>query len=128
MPVWQVPLNVYKQFAVSLAELEEKVYPCGAIGRYLFEQMVEFNNQRGGEPAWPHGEIWCLGDQGTIAVLMEEEGYMEHYDMVPAPLFELSTMKYIHSQSNRPIRVYKKLNDRLTLEDFFCKLRLNYRK
>ena len=37
-------------------------------------------------------------------------------------------MKYIHGQENRKIRVYHKLNDRLTLEDFFCKLQLNFPK
>lgn len=43
MPLWQIPLGTYKQFAVSLAELQLKVMPCGEIGKYLFEQLVEFN-------------------------------------------------------------------------------------
>ncbi len=37
--VWQVPMGVYKMFGVSLAELQLKVKPCGAIGRYLFEEL-----------------------------------------------------------------------------------------
>lgn len=126
MPVWQIPMNVYKQMAVSLAELELKVYPYGEIGAYLFEQMIELNNQYGIVQAWPHGEMWGLGDQGTISVLMEEQSQTDSYDIIPAPIIDKVTMKYIHSKKNRTIRIYKKLNDRLTLEDFFCKLRLNF--
>lgn len=128
MPLWQVPMNVYKQMTVSLAELQLKVRPYGQIGRYLFEQMAEFNVHAADSPNWPHGEIWGLGDQGTIAVLMEENEKTDGYEMIPAPRFDTETMKYIHGQENRKIRVYHKLNDRLTLEDFFCKLQLNFPK
>lgn len=44
-PLWQILMGVYKRFAVSLAELQLKVRPCGAIGRYLFEQLVAFNEK-----------------------------------------------------------------------------------
>ena len=126
MPLWQVPMNVYKQMTVSLAELQLKVRPYGKIGRYLFTQMAEFNEAAAGDAHWPHGEIWGLGDQGTIAVLMEESEKTDGYEILPAPSVDPQTMKYIHGQGNRKIRVYHKLNDRLTLEDFFCKLQLNF--
>lgn len=125
VPVWQVTKSLYKVMAVSLAELQLKVEPCGAIGKYLFEQMVDFNEYAAGyEMAWPHGEIWGLGDQGTIAVLMEELE-KESYHMVPAPRVA-EDMHYIHGQGNREIRVYDYLDARLTLEDFFAKLKLNF--
>lgn len=126
MPVWQVPMNVYKQMGVSLAELQLKVMPCGEIGHYLFTQMVEFNMKLADDPHWPHGEIWGLGDQATIAPLMEEQEKTDSYDLVEAPEFDLETMKYIHGKGHRKIRVYHTLNARLTLEDFFCKLRINF--
>lgn len=47
------------------------------------------------------------------------------YDMVPAPRIA-EDMTYIHGQDNREIRVYKYLDARLTLEDFFAKLALNF--
>lgn len=128
MPLWQVPMNVYKQMSVTLAELELKVKPYGEIGNYLFTQMAELNLKLADFPTWPHGEIWGLGDQATIAVLMEENEKTDIFEMVPAPCFDVETMKYIHGQNNREIRVYHKLNDRLTLEDFFCKLQLNFPK
>ena len=127
VPVWQVPMSLYKVMAVSLAELQLKVRPCGEIGKYLFEQMVDFNHVAAKyEMAWPHGEIWGLGDQGTIAVLMEELEKVS-YDLVPAPRIA-EDMTYIHGQNNREIRVYNYLDARLTLEDFFAKLQLNFGK
>lgn len=127
VPVWQVPMSLYKVMAVSLAELQLKVRPCGEIGKYLFEQMVDFNHVAAKyEMAWPHGEIWGLGDQGTIAVLMEELEKVS-YDLVPAPRIA-EDMTYIHGQNSREIRVYNYLDARLTLEDFFAKLQLNFGK
>ena len=125
VPVWQVPMSLYKVMAVSLAELQLKVRPCGKIGKYLVEQLVDFNHVAAKyEMDWPQGEIWGLGDQGTIAVLMEELEKVS-YDMVPAPRIA-EDMTYIHGKDNREIRVYKYLDARLTLEDFFAKLALNF--
>lgn len=122
MPVWQVPMDVYKQFRVSLAELEYKVYPCGEIGRYLFEQMAELNERLGGRPGWPHGEMWELGDQGSLAVLLQDHTF--GFEMKPAPRIA-SDGSYIHRQIDKNIRVYHTVDVRLTLEDFFSKLALN---
>lgn len=127
MPVWQIPMNVYKKYTVSLAELEYKVYPCGEIGRYLFEQMAEFNLQLADVKHWPHGEIWNLGDQGCLAALMQEKEQTSDYEMKSAPRIAPDG-KYIHNQGYRDIRVYHDTDNRLILEDFFCKLALNYRK
>ncbi len=126
MPLWQLPKNVYKQMAVSLAELEYKVRPCGKIGEYLCDQMNELNLQLAKSPVWPHGEIWGLGDNSAIAALMAEYEKEDDYQMLEAPRVEKESLRYIHSTGYRPIRVYHHVNDRLTLEDLFCKLRLNF--
>ena len=126
VPVWQIPMGLYKQFAVSLAELQLKVYPCGALGKYLFEQLVEANERFAKQNwLWPHGELWGLGDQGTVAVLMEELERVS-YDMVQAPTIR-EDLSYSFENSNRPIRVYRSVDVRLTLEDFFAKLAINFR-
>ena len=126
MPLWQIPMNAYKQMAVSLTELQAKVLPCGAIGKYLFEQMAELNEELGDNLNWPHGEIWGLGDNSAIAVLLEEREKTDSYDILEAPRVDPETFRYIHGTGYRKIRVYHTLNDRLTLEDLFCKLRINY--
>jgi len=126
MPVWQIPKNVYKQMAVSLAELQARVKPYGKIGKYLFEQMVEFNNNATKFPGWPHGEIWGLGDSPTISVLMEESEKTDIYDEVHAPNINYEDLSYEHNEVNRKIRVYKEVNARLTMEDFYAKMMLNF--
>lgn len=126
MPVWQIPITVYKQMAVSLAELQYFVSPCGEIGKYLVEQMVEFNNNCKDILPWPHGEIWGLGDSPTIGVLLEEAEKDDIYEMRPAPAIRYEDMSYDFSEKYRDIRVYHTVNARLTLNDFFAKLNINY--
>lgn len=125
IPLWQIPENVYKQMAVSLAELQYKVQPCGEVGNYLFQQMVDFNNKLDFYVPWPHGESWGLGDQCSITVLLEENN-RGNWEWQPAPQFS-KEMYYIHKQNNRPIRVYHTVDSRFTLEDFYAKLAINYR-
>lgn len=125
MPVWQIPVSAYRLTSVSLAELQCKVYPYGKIGKYLFEQIVEFNNRYNDTGVWPQGETWCLGDSTIIGALLAEEGRAELYEMIPAPTFD-SDMKYRQNTGNRKIRVYKEANTRLLIEDFFAKMSINY--
>lgn len=126
MPLWQIPENVYKQMEVSLAELQYRVQPCGEIGNYLFEQMVDFNERMHVYREWPHGESWGLGDQGTVTVLLEENN-RGNYEWIPAPRFS-KEMYYVHKQNARPIRVYHTLDARFTMEDFYAKLAINYKE
>lgn len=126
MPLWQVPKDVYKQISVSLTELQVRVKPYGEIGKYLFEQMVALNDECAGNFNWPHGETWALGDQATITVLLDEYE-KRNYVMKPAPCFN-EDMTYIHNLNNREIRVYHTLDSRMTMEDFYAKLALNFPK
>lgn len=120
--VWQVPKNVYEMMAVSLAELEYKVRPCGEIGAYLCDQL----NEHAHEPiprtsAFRTGETWVLGDNPSVGLLLYEHRF--EFDWVPAPLITRD-MSYVHTGLNRPIRVYRRVDSRLILEDMFAKLAL----
>lgn len=126
MPLWQVPKSVYKQFAVSLAELEIKVKPCGEIGKYLFTQMLDLNQALSSSRTWPHGETWGLGDEGCICALLEEAERKDGYTLMKAPRI-LDDMRYAPGRADRKIRVYHRMDVRLDLEDFFAKLQLNFR-
>jgi len=125
MPVWQIPLKAYRPFATSLAELQLKVRPCGELGKYLFEQLVEFNLQVNKWDLWPHGEMWTLGDEGCIAALLEDMNKDDNYEMIEAP-FVLPDGRYEFGHGNREIRVYNTLDARLDLEDLFAKLKINF--
>ena len=125
MPLWQVPTGTYKQFTVSLAELQVRVRPRGRLGRYLFEQMIGLNTALAGLPHWPHGETWCLGDEGVVCALLEDReragGWLER----PAPRIG-PDMRYLPGDPNRKIRVYHNMDVRLDLEDLYAKLQINF--
>lgn len=87
--------------------------------------MVEFNNHCK-EGFWLHGEIWGLGDSPTIGVLLEETEKTDGFDEIKAPTISYEDMSYSFEKKHRKIRVYKQLNARLTLGDFFAKLKLNF--
>ena len=120
--LWQVPRSTYKQMNVSLSELRYRVSVHGHIGAYLFQQMVNLNDSLGENPGFPHGESWCLGDQPTVGLLLEDKG-KKSYDLLPAPKVD-ETFAYIQQSSNRLIRVYHTLDVRMTMEDFYAKLAL----
>ena len=124
--LWQVPTGTYKQFAVSLAELQLRVRPFGKIGRYLFEQMAALNTSLASMPAWPHGETWCLGDEGVICALLEDRERRGGYSELPAPRIG-ADMRYLPGDDpGRLIRVYHAMDARLDLEDLYAKLAINY--
>ncbi len=117
LPLWQIPMDVTSVLKVSLAELQYRVEPCGEIGHYLFEQLVDVNNTHD----WPAGEMWVLWDVSVIGVLLDKFGF--HHEMKPAPSIS-PDMHYIHHGKNRSIRVYSRIEPRFILDDFYAKLAL----
>lgn len=124
IPLWQVPKNVYQKVLVSLAELECRVKPRGDIGSYLFAQLEEYQYQKftnAKNRSTKTGEQWCLGDSPAVGLLLFDHPHSHEWR--PAPEFSRD-MHYIHSGKNRAIRVYKDIEPRFIMEDFYCKLQL----
>ncbi len=124
MPLWQVPKNVYQKVLVSIAELECRVKPRGEIGDYLFTQLEEYQYKKFANPksrTSKTGEQWCLGDSPAVGLLLFDHPHS--YEWRPAPEFTRE-MYYIHNGKNRAIRVYKDIDPRFIMEDFYCKLEL----
>lgn len=123
--VWQIPQDVYATMEVSLSEIAWKIAPCGAIGSYLMEQLTQVNS----EEFNPHfllrtGENWTLGDNTTIAVLLENR-FRGHWYEAPAPLLT-EKLTYQSNPKGKMIRIYTGIDVRMTLEDFFSKMNLVY--
>ncbi len=116
--LWQVPRETYQQMLVSITELEMRVRPCGKLGEYLFDQLAEHARLHSNPPTRT-GETWILGDSPAVGLLLWEHPF--DYDWLPAPNFD-AEMRYIHERPNRPIRVYRKVDSRFILEDFYAKL------
>ena len=112
--VWQVPSSTYRTMGVSYAELIEKVYPQGEIGKYLVAQLIEHN-----AASRPHMEYRSLGDSPCIGIILDPDS--GRWTWRPAPTFD-KQMHYVHSGKYRPIRVYEQVNTRFIHEDLFAKL------
>ena len=123
--VWQTDQSVYCTLEVTLAELKRRVYPCGKIGRYLYEQLeaenhVEYNP----DFLLRTGENWTLGDNTTAAVLLMNR-WRGNWHMEHAPIIR-DDLTYQANPDGKPIRVYDSVDVRMTLEDLFAKLALAY--
>lgn len=114
LEVWQVPRSTYRTMGVTYAELIEKVYPQGEIGKYLVEQLLTHNAK-----TRPEMEYRSLGDSPCIGIILDPE--CGQFSWRPAPTFD-PQMHYIHTGQYRPIRVYENVNTRFIHEDFFAKL------
>lgn len=120
--VWQVPKNVYEMMPVTLAELEYRVAPYGAIGEYLLTQLVEHSMEEGPRKSpFRTGESWVLGDSPAVGLLLYEHRFC--FDWVQAPNIGVNG-EYIQTNRNRPIRVYRSIDSRLILEDMYAKIAL----
>ncbi|MEY8326090.1 nucleoside hydrolase [Lachnospiraceae bacterium 54-11] len=121
--VWQIPANVYNEVEISFADLALKVRPCGECGNYLFEQLLEMNEVLSQfDGIGRNGENWCLGDQPTVGVLLQNRD-RRNYHMQKAP-FIGDDFKYRPNPEGKEIRVYDSIDARLLLDDFYAKLRL----
>jgi len=123
-PLWQVPHNVYMSMRVSLAELAARVKPQGETGGWLWKQLIDFNQWASarlkGIP-WPKSEVWIMGDNPAVGLLLDDHEYA--YEERPAPALN-DDLSYKTVQGTRTIRVYQHIDSRFILEDFFAKLRL----
>ncbi len=115
LEVSQIPQSVYRQMTVGYAELYEQVHPCGRLGAYLVEQLVEYNARR--PMAMEHRS---LGDSPAVGVVLNPACGV--WEWRPAPEFAAG-MNYLHTGANRPIRVYSSIDSRFILEDMYAKLR-----
>ena len=123
--VWQTDQSVYCMLEVTLAELKSRVYPCGKIGRHLYEQLekenhVEYNPQF----LLRTGENWVLGDNTTAAVLLMSR-FRGNWHMEHAPIIK-EDLTYQANPDGKLIRVYDSIDVRMTLEDLYAKLALAY--
>lgn len=119
--LWLIPSNVYGTMHIGLAEIQRRIYPCGKIGKHLFENMIAYNMTPGAW--WTAGESWSLGDSPAVGVALEPN--CGQYVYREAPIF-LEDTTYRFEPGRPMIRVYTSINSRFILEDFIAKLELIY--
>lgn len=117
--LWQVPMDVYSTMHTSIAELQRRVQPCGAIGAHLFDQLIKYNATDWA--FWTPGESWSLGDSPVVGLAMNPR--CGRYTERPA-LQILPDTRYAPAEDTPIIRVYTSVDARFILEDMFAKLAL----
>ena len=123
MEIWQIPESVYGTMQVGFMELYDKIYPCGAIGKYLFEHLREVEAQMHnivpvcGSPheqaiGFPHEESWILGDSCAVGVLLFPHGGRYITQNITD-----------QASTGGKRRIYQWIDTRAILEDFFARLK-----
>lgn len=129
LPVWQVPRDVYRQLIVTQAELDERVRRAGPLGAWLMEQLDGILAMVAGLPPSAGlrvGETYVLGDS-PLVTLTALQTFFEP-DTASSPFVERPRPAitkdgwYGKPSRGKAIRVYTRIDTRLTFEDFYAKL------
>ncbi|WP_024287346.1 nucleoside hydrolase [Cellulomonas sp. KRMCY2] len=125
IPLWQVPRDAYRQAIMSVAELETRVRPHGAIGEHLVASLEAVNKMAAGH-GFDFGEVYILGDSPLVLLTalqssFEPDPSSSRYVTLSAPTID-DDGRYVARPDGRWIRVYTHLDLRLMLEDMVAKL------
>ena len=113
---------VFEMMGVSFAELQYRLCGKSKAGDYLFSRIIEeIDKESSLRSPFRTGETWVLGDSPAVGLVLYEHRW--EFDYVNAPVIG-DTMEYIPSKLNRPIRVYRRIDSRLILEDMYAKIAL----
>jgi hypothetical protein len=127
LQLWQVPRSSYRECLIGYAEILTKVKPMGAIGRFLYESIVNIYKWRNNSPP-SLGETYILGDQPLVTLTALQASFHPEpssstFVSRPAPNID-ENGSYEDNPKGRYIRVYTHTDVRLTFDDFFEKLAL----
>jgi inosine-uridine nucleoside N-ribohydrolase len=139
VPIWQVSDEVYRTCMVSDTELQAFVAPCGAIGGWLYNKVLELSATLGRKYKFNTGETWILGDSPLVVLTSLNDwvpasaprfAYTKtgssRYEDVAAPRVNLNGT-YAPRADGRTIRAYRSIDTRMMFSDFFAKLSVNFR-
>ena len=116
LTVWQVPSSTYRLIGVGYAELDARVAPHGRIGRYLVDQLREWNATHHSGPI----EHRSLGDSPAIGLMLNP--HSARFSQRPAPVFAADGSTTDVEDAARTIRVVENYDTRWLLEDMFHKI------
>lgn len=119
-PLVQITSRGYRRMAVPISQLANRVAPCGELGRYLYEELVEFAELHMAEKPWIMPEYWCLGDNSAVGLLLCPQ--TERSAALPRPSITAEGFYAGEGAAAGSVRVYESLDARPIIEDLFAKL------
>ncbi|WP_298394299.1 nucleoside hydrolase [Sphingobium sp.] len=127
--IWQVPRDAYRQLLFSNAELAE-VGAAGKVGAYLNERVMRIpalldRKSNGKMPGL--GETYIMGDSPLVTLTALQSSFQpdpssSDYVLTPCPRITDDGLYQDHSAGRR-IRVYRRIDVRLTFADMIAKFR-----
>lgn len=115
-PLWQVPQPAYRQMQASIAEMTADLRPISPLSRWLYDRFTA-------PPAFVDvAGAWPLGDSPLVLLTAISAESSQAVDR-PARRI-LDDGRYGSEIAGRSVRVYERLDVRLTFADFLAKLRL----
>lgn len=116
VPLWQVPQDAYRQMQFSIAGMGARLRTVSPLGSWLYGQFTH-------PPDFVDiGGAWPLGDCPTVlltAISSESSHYSDRLARAIGNDFACGV-----AISDRTIRVYDRLDARLTFDDFLALLQL----
>lgn len=139
--LWQVPANVYSMMRVSFADLRQNIYDCGKLGKWLCDQlwdtMTAFQDLRaagimrpdksdpGSYAGFANGEQWQLGDSPVVGLMLNAQIYDR--DVIGAPYINDDSTYTLRPDNPHKIAVYRSVDSQFIMNDFYAKLRYQYK-
>lgn len=123
LPIWQVPRDIYRTLMISHAELESGLAQAGPLGRYLLDRLERVIRLVPGHI----GETYILGDSPLVTLTalqssFEPDAASSDYLLRPTPRIT-GQAAYEAAPGARPMRLYTRIDTRLTFEDMIAKFR-----
>jgi inosine-uridine nucleoside N-ribohydrolase len=119
VPLWQIPQNAYRQMQYSIAALRTELRSVSPFGAWLYDRFTT-------PPGFIDiGGTWPLGDSPLAlltAISTESSESVEREWCRIQPDFS-----YGEPISGRNVRVFEKLDVRVTFDDFLALMRLHAR-
>jgi purine nucleosidase len=127
IPIWQIPRDAYRQVLLPYSSLLLKVKNQGETGDFLGKSVEKIMSSLT-SVNYLIGETYILGDSPLVLLTslqssFEADPSSSQYVLRPSPLINEQGLYEVNTKG-RNIRVYKKLDVGLLMEDFYSKLTL----
>jgi len=127
--IWQVPRDAYRQMLIGYSELDE-LAATGATGRYLKSRIDRLLERIAKVPPARRprlGETYILGDSPLVTLTalqssFEPDPSSSSHAVLPTPVLD-DAGGYRPAPGGRTMRVYTRIDTRLTFADLAAKLR-----
>lgn len=116
VPLWQVPLDAYRQMQYSIARMNVVMRRGSPLARWLYARFTR-------PPAWIEiGGTWPLGDSPLVLLTALSSESSRHADISARAIRDDG--RYGKRVAGRMLRVYESVDARLVFDDMEALLRL----